>query len=58
MDELLKKLKASPHWREDFRLVETVDVGKGIKVYYVEADDQEPSTVLAIAQLDKVLSAA
>lgn len=55
MDEILKKLKASPHWREDFRLVEAKDAGGGITAYYIEADDQESSTVLAIAKLNEVL---
>lgn len=55
MDELLQKLKASPHWREDFRLVDSKDAGGGITAYYIEADDQEPGTVLAIAKLNEVL---
>lgn len=55
MDEILKKLKASPHWREDFRLVEVQDAGCGYTNYYIEADDQESSTALAIAKLSEML---
>lgn len=55
MDEILKKLKASPDWREDFRLVEVKQAGGGITTYYIEADDQEPGTALAIAKLNEFL---
>lgn len=55
MKDIIQKLKASPHWRDDFRLVKTEDVGKGFTVYHVEADDQKPETMLAIAQLNEVL---
>ncbi|WXL24238.1 hypothetical protein WG219_12940 [Ectopseudomonas mendocina] len=54
LDEVYEKLKLSPHWRDDFRIEETKDAG-GIPVYYIKADDQEPSTILAIAQLNEVL---
>lgn len=49
-----QKLKSSPHWRDDFEIVETEDVG-GIKVYRVSAKDQEPLTILAIAALNETL---
>jgi hypothetical protein len=51
---LWEKIKASEHWREDFEIIEVEDVG-GIKVYRVKANDQEASTMLAIARLNEVL---
>jgi len=51
---ILHKLKSSPHWRDDFEVVEIEDIG-GVKVYRVKAKDQEPSTILAIAALNEVL---
>ena len=54
MDAIYKKLKSSPHWRDDFKIEEVENVG-GIKVYHVKADDQEPSTILAITLLNEAL---
>ncbi len=51
--EITQFLKTSPHWREDFRVVESAP-----GVFYVEADDQDASTHLAIAKLGEVLRAA
>lgn len=50
IDQITELLKKSPHWREDFRVVESAPY-----VYYVEADTQDSETILAIAQLDEVL---
>lgn len=50
LEEITKILKISPYWREDFKVVESAP-----GVYYVEADDQDASTHLAIARLDEVL---
>ena len=55
LDALYEKLKASPHWRDDFKIVETKDVG-GINIYHIKADDQNPSTILAIAKLNEILT--
>nr|CRY95299.1 hypothetical protein [uncultured prokaryote] len=55
--EIADKVKASPHWREDFRIVESADVG-GITVYYVEADTRDSATVLAIAKLNDMLTSS
>ncbi|MFI8979555.1 hypothetical protein [Ectopseudomonas khazarica] len=49
-----QRLKSSPYWREDFRIEEAKDVN-GMVVYFIKADDSEPATVLAIAQLNEVL---
>lgn len=54
LDAIYKKLKSSPHWRDDFKNEEVENVG-GIKVYHVKADDQEPSTILAITLLNEAL---
>ncbi len=54
LDEMYKKLKSSPHWRDDFRIEEMEDTA-GMTIYYIKADDTDPSTVLAIAQLNEVL---
>lgn len=54
LDSLYEKLKSSPYWRDDFKVEEVEDVG-GIKVYLIKADDQEPSTILAIARLNEIL---
>lgn len=54
LDDLYKKLKSSPHWREDFKIEEVKNVA-GTPVYYIKADDQEPATILAIAKLNEVL---
>jgi len=53
LNEVYEKLKSSPHWRDDFRIEETKDAG-GVPVYCIKADDQEPATILAIAQLNEV----
>lgn len=49
-----EKIKASPYWREDFQIVEVKNVGN-LPVYYITANDQEPSTILAIAKLNELL---
>jgi len=54
LDAVYEKLKSSPHWRDDFKIEEVEEAG-GIKVYRVKADDQEASTILAIARLNEVL---
>lgn len=51
---LYEKLKSSPHWREDFKIVEVQYTG-GFPVYSVEADDQDPKTILAIVKLNEML---
>ena len=55
MNEILEKLKASPYWREDFRLVEREHAGKGQPVYRIEASDNDTETVLLIIKLDHIL---
>lgn len=49
-EEITKLLKTSSYWREDFKVVESAP-----GVYYVEADNQDASTHLAIACLDELL---
>ena len=55
LDAVYAVLKSSPHWRADFKVVAAEDVGAGKTVYRVQADDQEPSTILAIARLNEAL---
>ena len=55
--ELLEKLKKSEYWRDDFKISSKKDV-KGLLVYYIEAKDSEPSTLLAIVKLNEVLRTA
>lgn len=50
-----KKVKSSPHWRNDFELIEERKEGT-FTVYRVQANDQEPSTILAIAKLNGMLT--
>ena len=52
--DLLERLKKSEYWRDDFKMASREDV-KGIPVYYIEAKDSEPSTILAIAKLHEIL---
>tara|TARA_R110000851_G_scaffold333531_1_gene514914 strand:+ start:85647 stop:85838 length:192 start_codon:yes stop_codon:yes gene_type:complete len=49
-----EKVKSSPYWRNDFKLIEEKKEGT-ITVYRVQANDQEPSTILAIAKLNEIL---
>ena len=54
--ELLERLKKSEFWRDDFKISSQEDI-KGFTIYYVEAKDTEPSTILSIAKLNEVLRA-
>ena len=54
IETVYKKLKSSPYWRDDFTVEEIEDI-KGIKVYRIKTNDQDPSTILAILNLNKVL---
>lgn len=54
--ELLERLKKSECWRDDFKISSREDI-KGFTIYYVEAKDTEPSTILSIAKLNEVLRA-
>ena len=36
LEDVYKKLKESPHWREDFKIEEVSDSG-GITAYYIKA---------------------
>lgn len=54
LEDVYKKLKESPHWRDDFKIEEVKNIG-GISAYYIKADDQEPATILAITKLNEVL---
>ncbi|NHQ85700.1 hypothetical protein HA050_06145 [Iodobacter sp. HSC-16F04] len=53
LEDAYKKLKESPHWRDDFKIEEVTNAGS-IPVYRIKADDQEPATVLAIIKLNEV----
>lgn len=53
-DSIYKAIKSSPHWRDDFN-IEHTENANGIKVYYVSANDQDASTLLAIAQLNQLI---
>lgn len=55
--EITDKAKASPYWRDDFRITEAKDVS-GITVCYVEADETDSETVLAIVKLNEMLSSS
>lgn len=52
---LHEKLKTSPYWRDDFK-IEEMKQHDGIVVYYISANDDEPSTHLAIAKLNEILN--
>lgn len=54
LDSLYEKLKASPHWRDDFKIEKEEKHGE-INVYYISAKDQEPATIAAIAALNEIL---
>ena len=53
LSAIYEKLKTSPHWRDDFRIVESENIG-GIPVYRIEADDQEQPTIMAIVKLNEL----